>query len=327
MEKMILKFPEQFKIGIEAAKNIKLRKRFKKVCICGMGGSALPANLLSMILEEYKLKLPLIIQRDYFLPSQVDKDTLIVLISYSGNTEETISCLKDALSKKLEIVIITSNGKLENFAKKYSIFYALIPKGLPPRMALGYQFSALLGILVNCHLLPKSLIDKINDLEKRIDPKKFQKEGKKLAQKLFLKIPIIYASNRLKHLARIWKIKFNENTKIPAFWNFFPELNHNEMVGFENLKEKMKNCQFFLLILEDKDDYPKNKKRMRLTLEILKKHGIEGEILKLKGKDFLERIFASIILSDWTSFYLAKHYGVDPVLVKMVEEFKKKIKE
>lgn len=330
MKNIIQNFPKQFRVGIETVKKVKLKPtKVNKICICGMGGSALPANLFSMIIEEYKLNISLIIQRDYLLPASVDKKTLLICISYSGNTEETISCLKEGLKRNLKIILISSDGKLENFAKKYKLPIALIPKGYPPRMALGYLFGALVGILNNLNLVPKSLVKDLKNLERTLNPKKLEKEGKILAKKLQGKIPLIYASNRFKYLARIWKIKFNENTKIPAFWNYFPELNHNEMTGFEQANNKLLtiNDKLYLIILQDESDHSRNKKRMGLTLKVLKKRDIKGKIVKLNGKTFLEKLFNSIILSDWTSFYLAKYYGVDPIPVKMVEEFKKLLKK
>jgi len=328
MKEIILNFPKQFKVGFRAAQNINIKPKLKKVCICGMGGSALPANLLAMVLEEYKEKLSLTIQRDYTLPSSVDRQTLIVCISYSGNTEETISCTKEALKRKLKIVLISSDGQLEKLAKRYSLPFVRIEKGYPPRMALGYLFGALIGILNTLKFIPASLKKELIELEGTLKPEQLEKEGKSLATKLKGRVPVIYASNRLKYLARIWKIKFNENTKIPAFWNYFPELNHNEMTGFEQGNHKLLsiNNKLYLILLQDRDDHPRNKKRMELTLRVLKKRNIKGEIVKLKGKTFLERVFNSILLSDWVSYYLAKAYGVDPIPVKMVEEFKKLMK-
>ena len=328
MKEIILNFPKQFKVGFRAAQNINIKPKLKKVCICGMGGSALPANLLAMVLEEYKEKLSLTIQRDYTLPSSVDRQTLIVCISYSGNTEETISCTKEALKRKLKIVLISSDGQLEKLAKRYSLPFVRIEKGYPPRMALGYLFGALIGILNALKFIPASLKKELIELEGTLKPEQLEKEGKSLATKLKGRVPVIYASNRLKYLARIWKIKFNENTKIPAFWNYFPELNHNEMTGFEQGNHKLLsiNNKLYLILLQDRDDHPRNKKRMELTLRVLKKRNIKGEIVKLKGKTFLERVFNSILLSDWVSYYLAKAYGVDPIPVKMVEEFKRLMK-
>ncbi|MCD6270779.1 SIS domain-containing protein, partial [bacterium] len=222
MKEIILNFPKQFKVGFRAAQNINIKPKLKKVCICGMGGSALPANLLAMVLEEYKEKLSLTIQRDYTLPSSVDRQTLIVCISYSGNTEETISCTKEALKRKLKIVLISSDGQLEKLAKRYSLPFVRIEKGYPPRMALGYLFGALIGILNTLKFIPASLKKELIELEGTLKPEQLEKEGKSLATKLKGRVPVIYASNRLKYLARIWKIKFNENTKIPAFWNYFP---------------------------------------------------------------------------------------------------------
>jgi glucose/mannose-6-phosphate isomerase len=333
MKQIILDFPKQFRIGFEAASNLKIKGKFKGVCICGMGGSALPGNLLSLWLNEKKIDLPLILQRDYTLPHQVKKNWLVICISYSGNTEETLSCFRAAKNKNLKIAVITSNGKLENLAKKYKIPCVLIPKGIPPRMALGYQFAGLIGILNKAGLV-KLGIKEILELEKGLKPKKHELEGKRLAKILVGKIPLIYSSNRLKTIARIWKIKFNENSKIPAFWNYFPELNHNEMVGFEKVKSQKSKVKitiqnskfnFYFIILKDQSDHPKIKRRMDLTAKILKKRGLKGEIINIQGKDFLEKVFSAIILSDWASYYLALHYKIDPIPVKIVEEFKKKM--
>ncbi len=135
------------------------------------------------------------------------------------------------------------------------------------------------------------------------------------------KIPIIYSSQKYKTLAYIWKIKFNENSKIPAFWNYFPELNHNEMVGYTN-----PNKILHILILKDRDDHPKIIKRMGLTAELLKKKSVKVEFIEIAGKNIWEKILNNLILADWTSYYLAILKSADPTPVLMVEEFKKKLK-
>ena len=168
--------------------------------------------------------------------------------------------------------------------------------------------------------------NEILKLAKNLDPLRLERPGKRLAEKIKGKIPIIYASNKFKALSRIWKIKFNENTKIVAFWNYFPELNHNEMVGFTNVKFQIPSSKFQVIILRDKLDSPRILKRMRLTALILKKRGIGAKFINLQGKNKLEKIFNSLILSDWVSYYLALQYKIDPTPVKLVEEFKKRMR-
>lgn len=326
MKNNILDFPKQFSVGINAAKNLKIAQKLGGVCVCGMGGSALPGNVLELFLKQKNINVPLILCRDYDLPAQVKKDWLIVCVSYSGNTEETISCLIQAKKKNLKIATIASGGKLETLSKKHNIPCALIPKGLQPRMALGYQFSALAQLIKNAGIF-KSELKEILSLEKKLESKKWEKQGKKLAKKLINKTPVIYASSNLKTLARIWKIKFNENSKTPAFWNYFPELNHNEMVGFENnFQFSICNFQFYFIIIEDENDHPKIKKRMNLTAQLLKQQGLKGETIKLKGKSLMEKFFSNVLFSEWASYYLAKEYGIDPEPVKLVEKLKKQMK-
>jgi len=323
MRQIILAFPSQFLVGIEKAKKIKKSGKFKKVVVCGMGGSALAADVLRLLARDLKIKVPLHIHRNYSLPYWVNKDCLIISVSYSGNTEETLSAFQEASRKKLPLITISSGGKLASLAKRRNIPLVKIPQGLPPRMSLGLQFSALVTCLSNCKLL-NSELNNLLSLGKKLQPQKLEKQGKLLAKKLKNRIPIIYASYQNKELARIWKVKFNENSKIPAFSNYFPELNHNEIVGFTLKNLNFKNFQG--LMLWDKSDFPRNQKRMKLTADILKQKRIAVDFIEINGKDNLSKVFSNLLLSDWTSYYLALSYKVDPTPVKIVEDFKRRMK-
>ncbi len=326
LRKIILEFPKQFRIGIKRAENIQIKNKFKRIFICGIGGSALPGELLKMYFENAKIKIPLFLHQDYQLPHLVEKGDLLVTISYSGNTEETISSFEEALEKKLNLVSITSNGRLSELCRANKIPVAIIPPGIPPRFSLGYLFSALLKILANSKIISPDF-NEIFSLENKLNPERLEGQGKKLAEKLKNKIPLIYSSRLNFPLAKIWKIKFNENSKIPAFANFFPELNHNEMVGFANLgSQKLNLKNFYILILKDLTDYPSIIKRMDLTTKILKKKGIKIAEINLEEKKFFPKIFSNLSLADWVSYYLALNYQIDPAPVEIVEEFKKKMK-
>lgn len=323
MRKTILDFPKQFQVGLKVAEDVGCPKdvrRPKAVLVCGMGGSALPADILNMWLEAQKSTLSVHIHSDYGLPYHVDKKHLVICIAYSGNTEETLTAFEEARRKNLKIAAITSDGRLAELCQKYKIPLAKIPAGFQPRMAIGFQFAALMKILANCQLI-KNNLKNISNLENLLKPGLSENQGKKLAKKLKGGIPLIYTSEKLKALARIWKIKFNENSKIPAFYNYFPELNHNEMVGFTQNGEK----RLHVIILKNSTDHSRNLKRMELTAEILKKKGVMVDIIDIKGYNILDKIFSSILLADWTSYYLALEYGVDPTPVKIVEEFKKNL--
>jgi len=310
MREIIINSKNQLREGLKRAKDVKAEGTFSKVIVCGMGGSALPANLLKLYLP----KLPIFSHRDYNLPEIADKKSLILCISYSGNTEEALSAHKEAKKKGFKTIAITTGGKLKEMEENI----VLIPKKAEqPRFATGYLFGASVKILSNSGIIPNKDKEILNT---KIEPLKYEEKGKQLANKLMNKIPIVYASNRFKSLARIWKIKFNENSKIMAFFNYFPELNHNEMVGLTNLKG-----DFHFLILQSEKDNKKNLKRMELFKKLAQKRKAEVEIIKIKGKNILEQIFNNLVLGEWTSYYLALQYNQDPVPVEIVEEFKEKL--
>ena len=150
-----------------------------------------------------------------------------------------------------------------------------------------------------------------------------EKEGKVLAEKLVKKVPIIYASRQYQALAEIWKIRFNENSKIPAFYNYFPELNHNELVGFSEV-EKV-DAKFYAIFLQDQTDHPRIAKRMELTAETLQSKNIPVSIIASTKGSETSKIFSSLMLSDWTSYHLALLNDVDPTPVAMIEDFKKRL--
>ncbi|KKQ41412.1 MAG: Bifunctional phosphoglucose/phosphomannose isomerase [Candidatus Levybacteria bacterium GW2011_GWB1_37_8] len=188
-----------------------------------------------------------------------------------------------------------------------------------PRMGTGYFFGAMLQILINQNLIP-DVSDEIRSLAENLNDqmRNFEKKGMELAEKIKSKTPIIYASSEYKAVAMVWKIKINENAKTPSFWNFFPETNHNEMVGFTNPQAK-----FFIIMLKDPQDNERNKRRYETTKALLKEKGIESEIINMEGNNVFSKMFSSVSLADWTSYYLALEYGQDPTPVDMVESLKK----
>ena len=325
MKKVITDFPKQFADGLDVAKDVMVRPAhhdFNQLIFCGMGGSALPAEILKILGGFYEWPMAIKIHKGYGLPARISPKALVFAISYSGNTEETISSYEEAKKRNLTIIGITTGGKLAELCERNKTPLVKIPKtGIQPRSALGYQFAALIKVLSNSGII-ESLNKKILALSKNLKPKKLEKLGKNLAKKIKGKIPIIYASDKYKALAQIWKINFNENSKSPAFWNYFPELNHNEMEGMAYA-----TTPFHVLILKDENDHPRIKQRMDVTAELLKNKGLGVDIIKIpKEKNLLTKIFSNILLSLWTSYYLALEYETDPTPVKTVEEFKKKLK-
>ncbi len=301
------------------------RRPFDKIIICGMGGSALSGEFFPYFESEEFSPLipnvPVLLHRSYDLPPEATQNSLIICSSYSGNTEEPLSSFFKAQEQNLEIAGITCGGQLSELFQKHKIPWVKIPKNsIPPRISLGYQLNGLIKIFMAYGLLMSSAQNEILNISKKIEPGQLENEAKSKCGKLANKIPVIYSSDNNGLISRIWKIQFNENTKIPAFFNVFPELNHNEMAGWtKNLGA------FSFLFLRDNDDLPQIQKRMELTGEFLKKAGYEVSFVDLNKGNALEQLFWGLSFGNWLSYYLALYYGIDPTPIEIVEEFKKKL--
>ena len=323
MQKAIENFPQQFLFKPQI-KNAEKLKRKKKVILAGMGGSHLAADLLKMAIPNFDI----LVHKNYGLPKvplKYLRESLVILNSYSGNTEEVIDTFKTSVIKqKLAGAVISTNGQLLKLAKEYHTPYIQLPDtGIQPRSALGFSLRAILKITGN-----EKELQKTTKLAHTLKPLAFKKKGQILARKLKGFVPLIYSSEKNIAIAYNWKIKFNETGKIPAFYNILPELNHNEMTGFDIKKTTKKlSKNFYFIFQEDKTDHPRIQKRMNILKRLLQEKGLRVEVLKLKGQNIWQKIFNSLILADWTSLFIAKEYGVEPEAVPMVEKFKSLMKK
>ena len=322
MNEAIKKFPEQF-LFEPVVENKEKLGRYERFVVLGMGGSHLAADLIAA----WKPALPLVVHAGYGLPSIPDealKKTLVIASSYSGNTEETIDGFEGAGRRGIARAAIAVGGRLRELARSEGVPFVQFPDtGIQPRSSIGFGLKALLCLmgeteaLAGIGNLPERLASRMDDCEK---------EGKALAEQMRGFVPVIYASDRNRAIAYNWKIKFNETGKIPAFYNVFPELNHNEMTGFDladstrALSERM-----FFVFLEDSADLAKVQKRMAITRGLYADRGIGVASIVMTGEDVFEKIFASTLIADWAALYTAKFYGVEADQVPMVEEFKKRI--
>lgn len=317
MKDAIRDFPKQFAFDPVIANTSKLKKCRHAVLI-GMGGSHLAADLALIA----KTELPLAVWSDYGLPPRDLKGSLIIASSYSGNTEETIDGLRIAMKKKLPVACIAVGGKLLDIAKKKKLPYIEIPNtGIQPRSALGFSLRALLALLGDARGLVET-----KRLAMTLKPDVMVPQGKTLAGMLKDRVPVIYASRANEAIAYNWKIKFNETGKIPAFYNVLPELNHNEMTGFDvTPRSRHLSEKFFFIFLRDRSDHPRVQKRMTVLEGLYRDRGLEMVVLDLVGKTRFEKIFSSLLLADWTAVAVADRYGLESEQVPMVEEFKKLI--
>ena len=261
MHNAIKNFSEQFSYQPEIQNKEKLLN-YQWCILVGMGGSHLAADILKI----YNPSVHMTIHEDYGLPypAEMLKNSLVIASSYSGNTEEVIDAYKKAKEQGIALAAVSVGGKLIEMAKEDGIPYIQLPDtGIQPRSALGFSLKALMALMKEDKGLEE--LNMISD----INPEDFEEEGKSIAKSLQGKVPVIYSSEINKPIAYNWKIKFNETGKIPAFCNAFPELNHNEMTGFDvvdSTKKLSENMCF--IFLRDELDNPRIKKRMQVMKKL-----------------------------------------------------------
>ncbi len=312
MKKLIDSFSEQIRTGYEMGKGIKLAKP-SKIAFCGMGGSAIAGSLIAPFLES---AVPVTASRYYGLPKFLDKKSWVILVSYSGNTEETIASFQEALAAKHTMVAVTSGGELEKIALQNKVPLIKIPADLPPRASLGYQFFALLRLCVENNLIPTPDIDLIAN---SADSPGINETAKKIAKECKGAVPLIYASEPNSAVAYRWKTQFNENSKVHAFFHTLPELDHNELLGYTRQFAKT-----LTLFLDYPDDHERVRKRVLITQKLIKPS--KSMIIKIKGASPLERFAYAIHLGDLTSYYLAEELKLDPYPVPVIERLKEELK-
>ncbi|MGD0337491.1 MAG: bifunctional phosphoglucose/phosphomannose isomerase [Bacteroidota bacterium] len=308
------------------------RKGIRTIVLTGLGGSAIGGDLLRSYLSG-EIAVPIIVNRFYSLPEFVDSSTLVIISSYSGNTEETISAYKDAIRKKAAILCITTGGVVAAMAKKYRHPRISIPAGLQPRAALGYSFFPLLatlfrnGYIKNKEKDIKETIALLHDLaEKYSSTDTAANDTLSLAERVHGKLPIIYSSTEKFDSVNLrWRSQICENAKQLAYGNVFPELNHNELVGWKVLRDLMK--QFELVVLRDKDDHKRVAARMDITQQLLREYAGNVTEVHSQGKSLLARMFSLIHFGDWVSYWLAILNHEDPAPVKAIDFLKSKLAE
>lgn len=332
--KLLTDFPSQLRQAVEIGRKfVWTGKDFRpaNIVVAGLGGSAIGGDMARSFLA-HELNVPFSVIRHYRLPAFVGPQTLLIASSYSGNTEETLAAFDEAKKRGAQILGITTGGKLAAQASGLPVI--TIPSGYPPRCALGFSFVPLILALGKAGLIKdysREILRLADFLEKEIrnwkkEVAKGKNGTKKLAAALYGKIPLAYAgSDFLEAVAVRWKGQICENAKQPAFYNFFPEFNHNELVGFgvlSHLKGKLA-----AVFLQDKDDHPRVSLRMQIVEDILKRKKIPVRRVASKGETVLERMFYTILFGDFTSYYLAILNGVNPRPVEVIDYLKGRLEK
>jgi len=306
-------------------------EKFKNIVILGMGGSAISGDLLSDYLAD-ELPIPIVVIRGYDIPKFVDENSLVFAVSYSGNTEETLSALKKCLEVKAGVIVLTSGGKFAVLSEENNFPFIKVPAGIQPRTAIPYLFFPVLKVLKRLNLIKerneeiKEMMNILQGFCGEYGSRSLTKDNlaKKIALSLYQHLPLVYGSKGLlAAVAMRWKTQINENSKWPCFWNVFSELNHNEIVGYE-IKNKI-NLQVKIIYLEDKKGSLRINQRREITQKIIGNKVAEFLICPTRGKGKLARMFSLIYLGDLVSYYLAILNQIDPSPVACIENLKKEL--
>lgn len=297
------------------------------IVVTGMGGSALAA-LIAKVWLQTDLKIPFDIIRGYDLPAYVNRNTLVIASSYSGNTEETLSALEQAEKVGAQLGIIASGGKLIDIAGGYNIAHINLPDGIQPRMAMIDNLRGLVALLENFGVVHGRL-DEIAQLSGWLgresaqwhpDIPTEQNYAKQLAEHAVGKTPVFYGGALTAPLAYKWKISWNETAKNVAFWNEYPEFNHNEFMGWVSHPVEK---PFAVFDLVSNLEHSQIRKRFELSDRLLSGKRPKAEVVMLEGESLLAQLLWGAILADFASIYAAILNGVDPVPVELIERLKK----
>jgi glucose/mannose-6-phosphate isomerase len=265
---------------------------------------------------------PVLVNKDYQLPGFTNENTLVIISSYSGNTEETLSCLEQAIKQKAQIICITSGGKVAEIAKEHNYDLILVPRGNPPRTCLGYSLVQLFAILKFNKLISTDYQTEFHQSSELINAltNDIKTEAKEIAIKLIHQTPIIYSLGTTESIAVRFRQQLNENSKILCWHHVIPEMNHNELVGWTE-----KNENLSVIVLKTDFDHPKNRKRLEICIDIFKKYTSHLIEINAKGNSKIEQAIYLINLTDWVSYYIAEIKNIDAVEVRVIDFLKNEL--
>jgi len=329
-------FPDQWREGRQIALQADLRhvrkEGYRQVVVVGMGGSAIGGEFLrTLALDEAQA--PVFVSRSYALPAWVGPETVVIASSYSGDTEETLAAFKEALKRKASVACVTSGGALLAQAQAEGLPFVQVPGGMPPRAALGYSLTALLTLAEKMKLLVldvRSWDETQALLEQQAatlaDPEAPGNKALELAEALKNRLPIIYSSEGLLEGVNLrWRNQIQENSKTLAVGNVFPEMNHNEIMGWQ--RQMAWHEHLGVVVLRDRGDHARVGRRMDVTRDLLaQRAGFWKEVHSL-GTSKLARVMSLVHLGDWMSLYLSVLHQIDPTPIPLITQLKRAMQE
>lgn len=323
MKKLVENFPNQLKEAYEIASKAVLspKNNIQNIIVTGLGGSGIGGTIVSELVAD-TCSVPVTINKDYFLPGFVNTHTLVIISSYSGNTEETLQAMEQALSKNAQIICVTSGGKVSEIAKQNKLDVITIPGGNPPRSCIGYSLVQLIKIFTHYNFAPAKLMDdvmkSINLLES--NQNHIKDEALKISKTLVNKIPVLYSLGSCEGVSVRFRQQINENSKMLCWHHVLPEMNHNELVGWTT-----KNDSLFVITFHTSFDYERTKKRYEICRPIFEKYSSGVTDVVAKGQSKLEQFMYLINIGDWISVYIAEIKDIDPVEVNIINHLKNEL--
>lgn len=325
MEQLIQSFPSQLSEALNIGSSAAIHPHpfaIHNIILCGMGGSGIGGTYVRDFIKDI-CPCPYIINNSYDVPAYVNKHTLVIVSSYSGNTEETVNALEQALQKSAKIVCISSGGKVKSIAEKNNLDYIQLPGGYSsPRACLGFSVVAQLYTLFHLNFINNDILSHVKS---SIDLLKFEQDdikikAEKLASNILGKTPVIYTVESSQSVAERWRQQINENSKILGWHHTIPEMNHNELVGWRQKKEDIS-----VIFLRYRDESKQNILRIDLTKTIVTP--LAGQVIEIfaKGRTRTEKMIYLTHLGDWLSYYLAQKQGIDAEEIKNINFLKKEL--
>lgn len=331
---LCMKTAQYCRDAVERARRIPTPKQLnlQNIVIAGVGGSAIGGELLRDWLKD-RISVPIEICRDYVLPAYASENTIVHAISYSGETEETLSAFLNAVKKKCLVFAVTSGGHLLSFSKKLQVPHVLVPSGFPSRAALPYLFLPSVVIMEKLNLISnveRGIQEAVCTIEKVLEKNSPQVPrrdnlAKTLAWKLRRTVPVVYGFRQYCSVAHRWKTQFDENSKMVNKYDVFPELNHNEVIGWQASENFTK--QFSVVLIRDREEPPEIKQRIEATKSFALYRTRQVLEVFSEGKGRLAKMLSTICLGDLVSVYLAILRHVDPTPVKTITDIKMEMKK
>lgn len=323
MDRLIADFPKNIEDALVIAQNSTFRSpenQVRNVVICGMGGSGIGGKLVSFWVQN-EIKVPVQCFHDYTAPAFIDKNTLVIASSYSGNTEETLFFVEEAHKKGAHIIGVCSGGELKDYCAKHQFDCVIVPGGNPPRTALAFSVVQVSNILTKLGLISDKILNNIRTGKELIvsENQHIRKEALELAGFLKGTVPVFYATSIYEAVLVRAKQQFNENSKLLCWTHVIPEMNHNELVGWGG-----GDSRFSAVYFDTNDLLPRNKKREEITLNVV---SAKTKLLTIntKGNNLVERSIYLIHLVDWASFYLSELNKVDAFEIDIIYKLKSEL--